>query len=242
MFASRFYILRTAALAAAALALSGTPAFAGGGGHGGGGGGGHGGGGGGGHGGGGGGHGGGGGGHGGGGGGHGGGGGGHGGGGFHSGGFSRGGFGYYPGFGIGVGGYGGGYYGGYSDGYYCSEPAPIYVQSTPVVIQSQRFYPSDDALTPPPAASGGAATVTLRVPADADVWFNGDPTTQRGESRQFASPPLSPGRDYHYEVRARWTEGDRIVDQTRRVTVRADGRTDVDFTRPEPVGAPSPSK
>jgi uncharacterized protein (TIGR03000 family) len=241
MFSSRFCIVKTAALAMAALAFSATPAFAAGGGHGGGGGG---------HGGGGGGHGGGGGGHGGGGGGHGGGGGGHGGGSsfhgggsnFHGGGFSRGGFGYYPGFGIGYGGYGGGYYGGYSDGYYYSDPAPIYVQSTPVVIQTQSFYPSDAAGTPPPAPSGGTAMVTLRVPADAEVWFNGDATTQRGESRQFASPPLTPGREFHYEVRARWTDGDRVVDQTRRVSVRADGRTDVDFTRPEPVGAPNPSK
>ena len=74
--------------------------------------------------------------------------------------------------------------------------------------------------------------MTVHVPADADVWFDGDATKQQGEWRAFASPPLTPGKDYSYDVRARWTVGGKTVDQTRTVVVHANDKVEVDFTRP----------
>ena len=53
-------------------------------------------------------------------------------------------------------------------------------------------------------------------------------------SGTFQSPPLDPGRNYTYEVRARWTEDAKEVSQTRKVRVRIGQRVTVDFTRPEP--------
>src|SRR5262245_11779316 len=52
-----------------------------------------------------------------------------------------------------------------------------------------------------------AATIRVRVPADAEVWFGLEKTTQTGPERTFQSPPVPPGRSYVYSVRARWVEG-----------------------------------
>lgn len=46
-----------------------------------------------------------------------------------------------------------------------------------------------------PASTSKVVAITLPVPANAEVWFNKDKTTQTGASRQFVSPPLSPGHD-----------------------------------------------
>ena len=48
----------------------------------------------------------------------------------------------------------------------------------------------------------------------AEVWFNGTPTTSTGPARQFASPPLTPGTRYSYDIRATWNENGREVTQT----------------------------
>jgi uncharacterized protein (TIGR03000 family) len=85
---------------------------------------------------------------------------------------------------------------------------------------------------PTPAPAAGTAEVDLHVPPDAQVWFDGSPTKQTGEWRTYTSPPLPPDKTFHYDVRARWTNGDQVVDQTRSVEVRAGKRATVDFTQP----------
>jgi uncharacterized protein (TIGR03000 family) len=78
-----------------------------------------------------------------------------------------------------------------------------------------------DRPSPRREADGGPrdAYITVTVPASATVWFNGYRTTSRGPVRQFRSPPLTPGRRYDYEIRARWTEGGRSVTETKQITV-----------------------
>jgi len=71
--------------------------------------------------------------------------------------------------------------------------------------------------------------VTVDVPPNAEVWFNGAPTAQPGTVRRYISPPLNPGMDYTYFVRARWTEDGVPIDRTRRVTVHAGDQLTVDF-------------
>jgi uncharacterized protein (TIGR03000 family) len=78
------------------------------------------------------------------------------------------------------------------------------------------------------------ARITVIVPADAEVFFDGNPTKQTGTQRVFDSPPLKPGSRYTYSVRARWTADGRPVDQTRSVPVRAGAQIRVDFTSPLP--------
>ncbi len=120
-----------------------------------------------------------------------------------------------------------------------TRPAYIYGQA-PVVVASPSTNAIETADAPLLEPADGRARLQVLVPADAEVWLNGNPTTQRGEQRLFESPALAPGRDYQYEVRARWTEGGRAVDQTRTVVVRANARVGVDFSRAEPAPAPVP--
>jgi uncharacterized protein (TIGR03000 family) len=91
-----------------------------------------------------------------------------------------------------------------------------------------------------PASTSGtpednAAHLQVRVPAGADLWFEGVRMPQTGEVREFTSLELKPGKGYVYDVRARWTEDGRMVDRTRTVRVRANQWTEVDMTQPEPA-------
>ncbi len=160
-----------------------------------------------------------------------------------------GGYGYrgYGGFGVGVylGGYGYPYYGygygvpygGYASDYYAPAP-PVYVTPPAAMppVATPGYQLGGDA---PP---DNTAHITVRAPADADVRFGQGKTQQSGAVREFASPPLSPGKDYTYEIKARWTVGGKEVVQTRQVDVGAGTYKVVDFTKPvaEGVEAPKP--
>ena len=74
--------------------------------------------------------------------------------------------------------------------------------------------------------------ITVLVPADAEIFFDGDPTMQKGAERHFVSPPLPAGKKYHYNVLARWKEGAKTVEQTRRVEVTGGAAVRVDFLTP----------
>jgi uncharacterized protein (TIGR03000 family) len=54
------------------------------------------------------------------------------------------------------------------------------------------------------ALAAGAALVVIRVPAEAELWFNEVPTEQSGSYRRFLTPALPTGRTLVYTVRARW--------------------------------------
>jgi uncharacterized protein (TIGR03000 family) len=81
------------------------------------------------------------------------------------------------------------------------------------------------------APSDNRARIWLAVPADAQVWFDGETTKQTGELRHFVSPPLAPGRSYTYSVRVRWTKDGKPAEEERRVSVRAGGSSWSDFTQ-----------
>jgi len=76
------------------------------------------------------------------------------------------------------------------------------------------------------------ASMQVIVPStDAEVWFQGVKTSQTGTVREFVSPSLTPGNNYSYEVRARWTlPSGKVVNQSRTVRVRAGTRATIDFT------------
>ena len=81
----------------------------------------------------------------------------------------------------------------------------------------------------PPAPIDSTAHVTVRVPADAQVWIEGTKTTSTGAMRQFQSPPLTPGSRYTYDIKASWNESGREMTQTQHVQVTAGARTNVTF-------------
>jgi uncharacterized protein (TIGR03000 family) len=97
------------------------------------------------------------------------------------------------------------------------------------------YQPQDarPALEPAPP-DPNVAKLDVRVPADAEVWVEGHKTAQTGPDRVYLSPPLEPGREYLYDVRARWTEGEKPVDRTQTVRVRAGQRLPVAFATQGP--------
>jgi uncharacterized protein (TIGR03000 family) len=74
-----------------------------------------------------------------------------------------------------------------------------------------------------------AATITVRVPAYADVWFDGQQTRQTGSVRQFVTPDLNPGVTYRYEVKASWLENGKLVSDTQYLSIQAGDRSSVIF-------------
>ncbi len=172
-------------------------------------------------------------------------------GGFGYGDFGYGGFGY----GLGYGGYGyGDAYSGYGStpgGYYFD---PSYSSSyAPMVYSSPSYSTTSGYYTPPsfyagvnivPVGSDATTTqsayynpsqptpasIEVRVPADAKVWFDGSPTTMTGDSRIFTSPPIEPGKTFHYEVKAQWMKDGKPMEKTLSIQVAAGKRSLVDFT------------
>jgi uncharacterized protein (TIGR03000 family) len=80
-----------------------------------------------------------------------------------------------------------------------------------------------------PVQADTVAHITARVPANAELWFDGSKTTTTGSVREFQSPPLTPGSRYVYEVRARWKENGHEVTQTQKVEVTAGADVHLNF-------------
>lgn len=86
----------------------------------------------------------------------------------------------------------------------------------------------DTARSTPPLGNG--VLLTVEVPErNAQIWIDGSRTSQTGTVRRFLSPPINPGSNYTYDIKAQWTENGHTVDQTRTVRVRAGERVNVDF-------------
>jgi uncharacterized protein (TIGR03000 family) len=83
---------------------------------------------------------------------------------------------------------------------------------------------------------GVSAQVTVTVPANAKVWFDGTPTSSTGTVRQYTTPPLTPGRQYTYWARARWNENGREMNQLQPVEVTAGIQVNVTFPAPRWAG------
>jgi uncharacterized protein (TIGR03000 family) len=96
----------------------------------------------------------------------------------------------------------------------------------------------------PPAITGGQfigpvparrtsepAVVTVSLPdPDAEVWVEGARTRQTGTQRRYVSPPLTPGSDYVYAIRARWRDKRGAVQlHQQNVVVQAGARVRVAF-------------
>ncbi len=77
----------------------------------------------------------------------------------------------------------------------------------------------------PPEDGAEAARVTVIVPANAELFFDGVATTKTGTERSFKTPPLKRGGNFAYSIRARWTQPNGFpVEQTRKVLVKAGRR------------------
>jgi uncharacterized protein (TIGR03000 family) len=140
-------------------------------------------------------------------------------------GYDRGGFGYY--------GYNNGWY---SPGYnYSYTPDSGYSSD---LYSQPGYYQGGDTYQYGMTQSNqgydqNAAILSVRIPPDAQLSVEGQATQQRGMFRQFVSPPLTPNREFTYDIKATWNQNGREVTQTRHVPVRAGQQVRVDFMQPQ---------
>jgi uncharacterized protein (TIGR03000 family) len=163
------------------------------------------------------------------------------------------GLGYYGGYPYSYGGYGAypSYYGSYSaypyysGGYSVPDYNYLDVEPYGTAPDSGSYYNSgpdyttptvpQTATTVPSTPTDTTAHIDVRVPAGTEVWVEGAQTKQTGELRHFVSPPLTPGQEFVYDIRARWTDANgQVVDQTRHVQVHAGSQVVENFTAPAP--------
>jgi uncharacterized protein (TIGR03000 family) len=76
------------------------------------------------------------------------------------------------------------------------------------------------------------ANITVLLPADAELLFDGFAATQRGGERHFVTPALEVGKNYQYEVLARWQENGKSVEQRRMVDITGGADVRIDFLTP----------
>jgi uncharacterized protein (TIGR03000 family) len=78
--------------------------------------------------------------------------------------------------------------------------------------------------TTQPSIDPNAVVISLRVPANAEVLIDGNKTSQNGAVRDFVTPPLETGRQFSYDIKARWSENGRPVERERHVNFHAGDR------------------
>jgi uncharacterized protein (TIGR03000 family) len=120
------------------------------------------------------------------------------------------------------------------------EDPGAYPLSPPPAFLAGKQVPPQHAAPVPAAKAPEArnARVVVQVPADARVWFDDNQTGQKGSLRRFVTPGLTPGEKFTYEIRARWKQDGRDVEQTQTVAVQAGSEYQVTFPR-EAAGSAS---
>jgi uncharacterized protein (TIGR03000 family) len=106
--------------------------------------------------------------------------------------------------------------------------------------QTRRAFYPPGPLRPGRPSGGTAAApqraralLTVRVPADAELWFGDYKSKQTGAERTFQTPPLEAGAKYTYKVRMRWMEGGKPREITREIDVRAGENRTIDLLKEE---------
>lgn len=85
------------------------------------------------------------------------------------------------------------------------------------------------ALMPRDRAPLAAARLTVFVPEDAEIFFDGEATMQRGRVRHYDTPALEVGKTYAYEVRARWQKDGKTIERSRKVSMTGGDDIEVNF-------------
>jgi uncharacterized protein (TIGR03000 family) len=99
------------------------------------------------------------------------------------------------------------------------------------------YPPVTTAALAPAAGPDTRVYVTVKVPADARVWFGGAATTSTGPVRRFYSSPLESGGRYTYSIKASWNENGQEVTQTQQVGVTPGAQVSVNFPVPPQASA-----
>jgi uncharacterized protein (TIGR03000 family) len=119
---------------------------------------------------------------------------------------------------------------GCPNGANCPTPAAPAAPIEPAPAKIEPGKPGSDAPVP---GMGTPLVLSVKVPQPtAEVFVDGHKTAQTGLDRTFESPPLEPGRQYRYELTARWVEGGATREMKKAVVGTAGEVVRVDFTAP----------
>jgi uncharacterized protein (TIGR03000 family) len=94
----------------------------------------------------------------------------------------------------------------------------------------------DQENRPPQEVRGPVpATIIVTLPDDATLMVDDTPTRSTTSRRVFISPPLEPGKTFHYTFKAEAMRDNKPVNTSQRVEVRAGQVTRVELTLPQRV-------
>ena len=88
-------------------------------------------------------------------------------------------------------------------------------------------------LPTPVQAPANTAKLYVNLPADAKLTINGTSTVSTSKSRVFETPGLTPGKTFHYVLKATVVRGGKAETVTKTVAVRAGEDTQVHIELPE---------
>jgi uncharacterized protein (TIGR03000 family) len=115
--------------------------------------------------------------------------------------------------------------------YYSSNPyVPVSFQQNGVPRTEDRQVSTGD--TRPPGDAMAPATIVVRLPADAKLTIDDNPTQSTSDERRFVSPPLPPGREFRYVLKASIVRKGETVTATQNVMVRAGKESEVTLEFP----------
>lgn len=83
--------------------------------------------------------------------------------------------------------------------------------------------------------SADSAKVEVQMPDDAVLYIDGQRTPLTSTSRVFATPTLAPNQNYYYTLKAEALRDGKVVEETRRVVVRAGSVAQVELRNLEQV-------
>ncbi|HZU36863.1 MAG TPA: TIGR03000 domain-containing protein [Gemmataceae bacterium] len=101
----------------------------------------------------------------------------------------------------------------------------------PVLPTVSEALPRTEELPAP--APVDAAVIVVKLPAEAELWFDGVRTAQGGSYRLFVTPPLPNGQEATYILRARWRLKGVELKRSEEVRVQAGTRSTVNFLTPD---------
>jgi uncharacterized protein (TIGR03000 family) len=98
-------------------------------------------------------------------------------------------------------------------------PSPYDVHGQPINLPTDLVY----------EATSLPASIRVNAPADAVLLFDGQATSQTGPTRVFTTPPLEKGKNYHYDLIARFSKGGSPTEVKKRVDVYSGANVQVSF-------------
>jgi uncharacterized protein (TIGR03000 family) len=88
----------------------------------------------------------------------------------------------------------------------------------------ESMIPPVEELLPP-----GAARIVVKIPAEAELWFDGARTSQGGSFRRFVTPSLPKGQSLSYTLQVRWRIKGAELTRAQEVAVGPGSNVTVDF-------------